>query len=65
MYLDLAMVTQSAKVLCFVRDIPNREYPLVIPDPAPGWQGLAAGASYKEMFQDMFKPEFTVYLRRT
>ena len=54
MYLDLALVTQSAKVLCFVRDIPNREYPLVIPDPAPGWQGLAAGASYKEMFQDMF-----------
>ena len=46
-YLDLALVTRSAKVLCFVRDIPNREYPLVLPDPGPTWPGLQPGARYK------------------
>lgn len=34
-------------MLCFVRDVPSREYPLVIPDPSPSWPGLKAGARYK------------------
>ena len=46
-YLDLALVSKSSKVLCFVRDVPNREYPLVIPDPSSSWPGLKAGARYK------------------
>ena len=46
-FLDLSLISKSSKVLCFVRDVPNRDFPLVLPDPSLTWQGLKPGASYK------------------
>ena len=46
-FLDLTLLTKSAKIQCFVRDVPRREFPLVIPPASSAWAGLAGGASYK------------------
>ena len=46
-YLDLDQVTRSAEVQCFIRDIPSREFPLVLPAPGAGFPGLQGGATYK------------------
>ena len=46
-YLDLSSVTKSAEVQCFIRDIPSREFPLVLPAPGSGFRGLEGGAQYK------------------
>ena len=47
MFLDLSLISKSSKVLCFKRDVPNRDFPLVLPDPGLTWQGLKPGAKYK------------------
>ena len=46
-FLDLTLLTKSAKIQCFVRDVPRREFPLVIPPASPAFSGLEGGASYK------------------
>ena len=46
-FLDLTLLTKSASLQCFVRDVPRREFPLVIPPASSAWPGLAGGASYK------------------
>ena len=40
-------MTKSAEVQCFVRDIPSREFPLVIPAASSSFPGLEGGAKYK------------------
>ena len=47
MFLDLSLISKSSKVLCFKRDVPNRDFPLVLPDPGLTWRGLKPGAKYK------------------
>ena len=46
-FLDLTLLTRSAKIQCFVRDVPRREFPLVIPPASSSFPGLEGGASYK------------------
>ena len=46
-YMDLSRVSRSSQVQCFTRDIPSREFPLVVPASGPGFPGLRGGARYK------------------
>ena len=46
-FLDLSLISKSSKLLCFKRDVPNRDFPLVLPDPGLTWRGLKPGAKYK------------------
>lgn len=39
-------VSKSAEVQCFVRDIPSREFPLVIPAPSNGFPGLQVSSCH-------------------